>query len=80
MCVCVCVCVRACVSGSVRVDERVDACVPCVCAHIHPAQLRVVLARRVAQVVLVDGEMFSWYGSRLLYSVSYFKNLHLKLA
>jgi ABC-type Fe3+-hydroxamate transport system substrate-binding protein len=26
-------------------------------------------------VVLVDGEMFSWYGSRLQYSISYFKSL-----
>jgi ABC-type Fe3+-hydroxamate transport system substrate-binding protein len=28
-----------------------------------------------ALVILVDGEMFSWYGSRLQYSVSYFKTL-----
>jgi ABC-type Fe3+-hydroxamate transport system substrate-binding protein len=28
-----------------------------------------------ALVILVDGEMFSWYGSRLRYSVSYFKSL-----
>jgi len=33
-----------------------------------------------AQVLLVDGEMFSWYGSRLLYAAAYFKNLNLKLA
>jgi ABC-type Fe3+-hydroxamate transport system substrate-binding protein len=28
-----------------------------------------------AQVVLVDGEMFSWYGSRLLEAVKYFEQL-----
>jgi ABC-type Fe3+-hydroxamate transport system substrate-binding protein len=28
-----------------------------------------------AKVMLIDGEMFSWYGSRLLKSVEYFKNL-----
>ncbi len=28
-----------------------------------------------AQVVLVDGELFSWYGSRLKYSVKYFHTL-----
>ena len=28
-----------------------------------------------AQVMLVDGEMFSWYGSRLLHATSYFKSL-----
>ena len=27
------------------------------------------------KVVLVDGEMFSWYGSRMLYAPSYFLNL-----
>lgn len=32
-----------------------------------------------AQVVLVDGEMFSWYGSRLLQSVNYFKELQQSL-
>lgn len=25
-----------------------------------------------AKVILVDGEMFSWYGSRLLYAPDYF--------
>lgn len=29
-----------------------------------------------AKVILVDGEMFSWYGSRLLKSFNYFKELH----
>lgn len=27
------------------------------------------------KIILVDGEMFSWYGSRILQSVSYFKQL-----
>ena len=30
-------------------------------------------------IILVDGEMFSWYGSRLLYAVEYFKELITKL-
>lgn len=30
--------------------------------------------------VLVDGEMFSWYGSRLLKAPAYFKELHDRLA
>ncbi|PZX94344.1 cobalamin-binding protein [Flavobacterium aquariorum] len=29
-----------------------------------------------AQAILVDGEMFSWYGSRLLKAFDYFKYLH----
>lgn len=28
-----------------------------------------------AKILLVDGELFSWYGSRLLHSVAYFKTL-----
>lgn len=32
-----------------------------------------------AQTVLVDGEMFSWYGSRLLKAFEYFKILHINL-
>lgn len=28
-----------------------------------------------ANIILVDGELFSWYGSRLLHSVGYFKQL-----
>ncbi|MBM3185868.1 MAG: ABC transporter substrate-binding protein [Bacteroidetes bacterium] len=28
-----------------------------------------------SNIILVDGEMFSWYGSRMLEAVSYFKNL-----
>jgi ABC-type Fe3+-hydroxamate transport system substrate-binding protein len=31
------------------------------------------------KVVLVDGEMFSWYGSRLLYSPAYFEQLISRL-
>lgn len=32
-----------------------------------------------AKYILVDGEMFSWYGSRLLKAFDYFKELHQKL-
>ena len=32
-----------------------------------------------AKVILVDGEMFSWYGSRLLKAFRYFKTLRLNL-
>ena len=32
-----------------------------------------------AKTVFVDGEMFSWYGSRLLKAFHYFKQLHAKL-
>ncbi|GAA4230374.1 helical backbone metal receptor [Postechiella marina] len=32
-----------------------------------------------AKVITVDGEMFSWYGSRLLKAFKYFKNLRLSL-
>jgi hypothetical protein len=28
-----------------------------------------------AKIILVDGELFSWYGSRLQYSVEYFNEL-----
>ena len=31
-------------------------------------------------ILLVDGELFSWYGSRLLKSVAYFNELNLKLS
>ena len=30
-----------------------------------------------SKIELVDGELFSWYGSRLQYSVEYFKSLHI---
>lgn len=33
-----------------------------------------------AKTVFVDGEMFSWYGSRLLKALAYFKKLHERLA
>ncbi|MEO5674857.1 MAG: helical backbone metal receptor [Chitinophagales bacterium] len=29
------------------------------------------------KILLVDGEMFSWYGSRMVKSISYFEHLHL---
>jgi ABC-type Fe3+-hydroxamate transport system substrate-binding protein len=32
-----------------------------------------------SQIVLVDGELFSWYGSRLLHSPEYFKKLGQRL-
>lgn len=32
-----------------------------------------------ARVLLVDGEVFSWYGSRLLRASDYFKNLHQQI-
>jgi ABC-type Fe3+-hydroxamate transport system substrate-binding protein len=32
-----------------------------------------------SKVVLVDGEMFSWYGSRMLKAATYFKNLRQKI-
>lgn len=32
-----------------------------------------------AKCIFVDGEMFSWYGSRLLKAFDYFKELHQKL-
>ncbi len=39
----------------------------------HMDELRAILPG--AKIVLVDGELFSWYGSRLLKSVDYFNNL-----
>lgn len=32
-----------------------------------------------AKIILIDGELFSWYGSRLRYSVSYFNQLLTQL-
>jgi len=32
------------------------------------------------QVEVVDGELFSWYGSRLLQAPPYFTSLHVRLA
>jgi ABC-type Fe3+-hydroxamate transport system substrate-binding protein len=39
----------------------------------HIDELRSILP--LARFMLVDGEMFSWYGSRLLYAVDYFRRL-----
>lgn len=39
----------------------------------HIAELQVILP--AAKILLVDGEMFSWYGSRLLHAPAYFKGL-----
>jgi ABC-type Fe3+-hydroxamate transport system substrate-binding protein len=33
-----------------------------------------------AQVILVDGESFSWYGSRLVHAARYFKDLISEIA
>src|SRR5690606_16945735 len=41
--------------------------------HKHMEQLKSALPN--ARCVLVDGEMFSWYGSRLLKAVDYLKKL-----
>ena len=32
-----------------------------------------------AKIIFVDGELFSWYGTRILKAFEYFKNLHLKI-
>jgi hypothetical protein len=34
---------------------------------------------KTAQVMLVDGEMFSWYGSRLLHAAKYFEKLIVEI-
>ncbi len=39
----------------------------------HVAELQAVLP--AAKIILVDGEMFSWYGSRLLHAADYLQNL-----
>jgi ABC-type Fe3+-citrate transport system substrate-binding protein len=39
----------------------------------HINELQTMLPR--TKIMLVDGEMFSWYGSRLLYAAEYFRNL-----
>ncbi|WP_080057029.1 helical backbone metal receptor [Spirosoma aerolatum] len=44
----------------------------------HIAELQAICPN--ARVVLVDGELFSWYGSRLLRSSDYFRNLRTELA
>ncbi len=43
----------------------------------HVAELQAICPE--AKVILVDGEMFSWYGSRLLYAPAYFQQLILNL-
>lgn len=40
----------------------------------HIEELKEVLPK--ANILLVDGEYFSWYGTRLLYAFSYYKSLH----
>lgn len=40
----------------------------------HVAEFRALCP--AAQIDLVDGELFSWYGSRLRHSAAYFKTLH----
>lgn len=44
----------------------------------HIAELQQLLPK--AKILLVDGEMFSWYGSRLLHSASYFGQLLAQLS
>lgn len=44
----------------------------------HLAELQALCPQ--AQVYLVDGELFSWYGSRLLETAEYIKNLQQKFA
>lgn len=44
---------------------------------IHKEELRAYYPK--AKIILVDGEMFSWYGSRLVKAFEYFKKLHLDL-
>jgi ABC-type Fe3+-hydroxamate transport system substrate-binding protein len=44
----------------------------------HIAELQAICPQ--AKIQLVDGELFSWYGSRLVHSVSYFKELLVLLA
>jgi ABC-type Fe3+-hydroxamate transport system substrate-binding protein len=39
----------------------------------HIAELQAIVPQ--ARIILVDGEMFSWYGSRLLKAAAYFKSL-----
>lgn len=41
----------------------------------HMAEIKAILPQ--AEVYLVDGEMFSWYGSRLILAPDYFRSLSL---
>ncbi|CAN5673725.1 helical backbone metal receptor [soil metagenome] len=43
----------------------------------HIEEIRTVL--HDAKILMVDGEIFSWYGSRLLYAAHYFKELMNKI-
>ncbi len=43
----------------------------------HIDEIKVILPEM--EIMLVDGEMFSWYGSRLLKAATYFESLHSKL-
>lgn len=45
--------------------------------NIHIDEIRKILPQ--SKVLLIDGEMFSWYGSRLLLTADYFRNLLLQL-
>ncbi len=47
-------------------------------APTHIAELRAVCPS--ARVLVVDGEVFSWYGSRLLQAGEYFRNLRIEIA
>ncbi len=44
----------------------------------HQAEIQVQFPN--AQVILVDGESFSWYGSRLVHAARYFKDLIAEIA
>ncbi len=46
-------------------------------AERHAQRFRQVLPHTLVQCV--DGQMFSWYGSRLLYAAPYLLNLHIQL-
>ena len=43
----------------------------------HADEIKALLPK--TKVLLVDGEMFSWYGSRMLYTTQYFKELMNKI-
>jgi ABC-type Fe3+-hydroxamate transport system substrate-binding protein len=43
----------------------------------HVSELRLQLPG--IKIMLADGEMFSWYGSRLLYAADYFKKLNIAI-
>jgi ABC-type Fe3+-hydroxamate transport system substrate-binding protein len=43
----------------------------------HADEIRAAIPN--ARIILADGEMFSWYGSRLLKAAHYFENLHKKI-